>query len=67
MDPRPENARAEFYLVRIAIKDDLHEKLKGKPLQPGMPVDVIFKSGERSFMSYLLKPLTDQLSKSFLN
>jgi len=66
-DPRPENARAEFYLVRIAIKDDLHEKLKGKPLQPGMPVDVIFKSGERSFMSYLLKPLTDQLSKSFLN
>ena len=66
-DPRPENNRAEFYLVRIAIKDDLLVKLKGKPLQPGMPVDVIFKSGERSFMSYLLKPLTDQLSKSFLN
>jgi protease secretion system membrane fusion protein len=66
-DLHPENMRSEFYLVRIAIKDDLAAKLEGKPLQPGMPVDVIFKSGERSFTSYLLKPLTDQLSKSFLN
>jgi protease secretion system membrane fusion protein len=66
-DPHPENMRSEFYLVRIAIKDDLETKLEGKPLQPGMPVDVIFKSGERSFTSYMLKPLTDQLAKSFLN
>jgi protease secretion system membrane fusion protein len=62
-----ENARADYYLVRIAIKDDLEEKLPGKTLQPGMPVDVVFKGGERTFMTYLFKPLTDQLSKSFLN
>ena len=66
-DIRPENSRSEFYLVRIAIRDDLATKLEGKQLQPGMPVDVIFKSGERSFLSYLLKPLTDNLSKSFLD
>jgi len=30
-----------------------------------MPVDVIFKSGERTFLSYLLKPLTDKLAKAF--
>ena len=59
--------RAEYYLVRIAIKDDLAEKLPGKTLQPGMPVDVVFKGGERSFLAYLFKPLTDQLAKSFLN
>ncbi|MEY4676953.1 MAG: Type secretion system rane fusion protein PrsE [Pseudomonadota bacterium] len=59
--------RAEYYLVRIAIKDDLAEKLPGKTLQPGMPVDVVFKGGERSFLTYLFKPLTDQLAKSFLN
>ena len=59
--------RAEYYLVRIAIQDDLAEKLPGKTLQPGMPVDVVFKGGERSFLTYLFKPLTDQLAKSFLN
>jgi len=34
-------------------------------IQPGMPVDVVIKSGERSFMSYLLKPLTDKLAVAF--
>lgn len=59
--------RAEYYLVRLEITDDLNAKLPGKTLHPGMPVDVIFKGGERSFMSYLLKPLSDQLARSFLN
>jgi protease secretion system membrane fusion protein len=30
-----------------------------------MPVDVIIKTGERTFMSYLLKPLTDKLARAF--
>jgi protease secretion system membrane fusion protein len=67
VESRPDSMRADFYLVRIAIRDDVGAKLQGKPLQPGMPVDVIFKSGERPFLSYLLKPLSDELSKSFLN
>lgn len=62
-----EAGRADYYLVRIAIRDDLSQKLPHKTLQPGMPVDVVFKGGERTFMTYLFKPLTDQLSKSFLN
>ena len=67
VESRPDSMRADFYLVRIAIRDDVGAKLQGKALQPGMPVDVIFKSGERPFLSYLLKPLSDELSKSFLN
>jgi protease secretion system membrane fusion protein len=34
-------------------------------VQPGMPVDVIIKTGERTFMSYFLKPLLDKLARSF--
>jgi len=34
-------------------------------IQPGMPVDVVVKSGERSFMSYWLKPLTDKMAVAF--
>jgi protease secretion system membrane fusion protein len=34
-------------------------------VQPGMPVDVVIKTGERTFLSYLFKPLSDRLAKSF--
>jgi protease secretion system membrane fusion protein len=30
-----------------------------------MPVDVVIKAGERTFMSYLLKPLSDKLARAF--
>jgi hypothetical protein len=30
-----------------------------------MPVEVIIKRGERTFMTYLLKPLADRLAISF--
>jgi protease secretion system membrane fusion protein len=39
--------------------------LAGLKVQPGMSVDVIVKSGERSFMSYLLKPLSDKTARAF--
>ncbi len=34
-------------------------------LQPGMPVEVMVKTGERSFLSLLTKPLTDRFAKAF--
>jgi len=30
-----------------------------------MPVDVIMKTGERTFLSLLIKPLTDKFAMSF--
>jgi protease secretion system membrane fusion protein len=40
-------------------------KLAGLKVQPGMPVDVIIKAGERTFMSLLLKPLSDKFANAF--
>jgi HlyD family type I secretion membrane fusion protein len=34
-------------------------------LLPGMPVDASLKTGQRSVLSYLVKPLTDSLSRTF--
>jgi protease secretion system membrane fusion protein len=34
-------------------------------IQPGMPVEVIVKTGERTFANYILKPLTDRFARSF--
>lgn len=58
---RPE----EFYLAEIEITAPGRELMRGLTVQPGMPVDVIIKTGERSFMSYLLKPLTDRFARAF--
>ncbi|UIJ73904.1 HlyD family type I secretion periplasmic adaptor subunit [Aurantimonas sp. HBX-1] len=53
-----------FYLSTIAITDEdrgLGEHL----LVPGMPVEVFFKTGDRSALSYLVKPFSDQMMRSF--
>ena len=67
-DLQPANGQeGEHYLAQIEASAEGLALLGGLQVQPGMPVEVIFKAGERSFMSYLLKPLTDRLAKAFLN
>jgi HlyD family secretion protein len=34
-------------------------------LVPGMPVEAFVKTGERTVMSYLMKPLSDQVNRAF--
>lgn len=64
-DLKDETAPAEFYLAQVEITQEGLRKLDRLQIQPGMPVDVIIKTGERTFMSYFLKPLTDKLARSF--
>lgn len=54
-----------FYTARIRIADDEKGHLKGLRLVPGMPVESYTQIGERSVLSYLVKPLTDQLAKAW--
>jgi len=57
--------QAEYYLAQIQTTEQGFQLLGDKVIQPGMPVDVVIKTGERSFMSYLIKPLSDRFAKSF--
>jgi HlyD family secretion protein len=34
-------------------------------LVPGMPVEAFVKTGERTVISYLMKPLSDQINRAF--
>ncbi len=54
----------DFYLGTVEITSDL-APLGDKTLIPGMPVDVLLVTGERSALSYLVKPFTDQMAKAF--
>lgn len=67
VDPTSTRPEAEYYLARIETTDEGQRMLGENKIQPGMPVEVIVKSGERTFLSYVLKPLTDTFSRSFLN
>jgi protease secretion system membrane fusion protein len=40
------------------------QTLGARRLQPGMPAEVIVKTGERSLLTYLLSPLTRRVAAS---
>ena len=53
-----------YYLARVQVTPEGIKHLGKRQLQPGMPVEVIFKTGERSMLTYLLHPLTKRLAAS---
>lgn len=55
----------DYYLAQVEPTPAGMAALGKLRLQPGMPADVIIKSGERSFISYLLKPLSDKFARAF--
>lgn len=55
---------AGYYLARVGVTADGYKRLGNRQLQPGMPVEVVFLTGERSMLTYLLNPLTKRLAAS---
>ena len=55
---------ASYYLARIEVTAEGLKRLGKRQLQPGMPVEVVFKTGERSLLTYLLHPLTKRIAAS---
>lgn len=58
-------APAEYYLAKIETTDEGIQLLGDREIQAGMPVDVIIKTGERTFMNYVLKPISDRFAIAF--
>ncbi len=56
---------ASFYTVRIAPPSSELARLNGLKLLPGMPVESFIQTGERTVISYLTKPLADQITKAW--
>ena len=54
-----------YYLVRVRIPEIELARLDGLSLLPGMPAEVFINTGQRSALSYLVKPLTDSLAHVF--
>ena len=63
--PPKDGQQSEYYIAHIETTPLGREMLGELKVQPGMPVDVVVKRGERSFVSYLVKPITDKMARAF--
>ena len=54
-----------YYRTEVALDDGQTERLNGQTLLPGMPVETLIKTDERTPLSYLVKPMTDYFNRAF--
>jgi HlyD family secretion protein len=54
-----------YFTVRIALAAEEIARLGDVKLVPGMPVEAFVQTGDRTVISYLMKPLRDQAMKAF--
>jgi HlyD family secretion protein len=54
-----------YYTIRVSMSPEEIARLGEAKLIPGMPVEAFVQTGDRTMMSYLMKPLHDQLMRAF--
>ena len=54
------------YLVRVTLPASEVAKLETLKLVPGMPAEVFVQTGERTALEYLMKPLREQIARTFI-
>jgi HlyD family secretion protein len=54
-----------YYTLRISLPAEQLERLGDVKLLPGMPVEAFVQTGDRTMLSYLMKPLRDQFVRAF--
>lgn len=59
-----QNNPVGYYLARLVVSAEELKKLGTVTVRPGMPVEVILKTGDRTFFQYLVKPLKDRMATS---
>ena len=53
------------YAIRVNIPAYELDRLEGKELRPGMPLEIYLTTDERTALSYLVKPFSDQVARAF--
>jgi HlyD family secretion protein len=54
-----------YYTIRVSMPPEEVARLGEVKMIPGMPVEAFVQTGERTLLSYLIKPLSDQLMRAF--
>jgi membrane fusion protein, epimerase transport system len=63
-----QSGETAYYLARVAVSPNGLEALRAANLElvPGMPAEVLIKTGARTLVQYLMKPLTDTFTRALL-
>jgi len=62
---RPQDRSPPFFGARLRLSQEEIKRLGHVELKPGMPAEAFIRTHERSPISYLLQPLTDQIARTF--
>ncbi|MDH5530847.1 MAG: HlyD family type I secretion periplasmic adaptor subunit, partial [Paracoccaceae bacterium] len=60
-----ERSKASYYRAEVVLDPGEIEKLGNLVLVPGMPVEVFIRTGDRTPLAYLLRPLADYFNRAF--
>ncbi|WP_170789948.1 HlyD family type I secretion periplasmic adaptor subunit [Ruegeria lacuscaerulensis] len=60
-----DNTGLTFYRAEVVPNEGQLGRLNGQELLPGMPVETMIKTDERTPLSYLVKPLSDYFNRAF--
>jgi epimerase transport system membrane fusion protein len=55
-----------YYLARMEVSEEGKENLGSLILVPGMPAEVLIKTGERTFFDYLIQPARNAFARSLI-
>ncbi len=61
---QPQQAQA-YYMVRLSLPEREVARLGDLRLVPGMPAEAFIRTSERTPLQYLLKPLREQITRTF--
>lgn len=62
---RDEHTGESFYRIKVRLDTGGAAPASRLALKPGMPAEVFIETGNRSILSYLIKPLMDQIRHAF--
>jgi HlyD family secretion protein len=63
---KDQQTNAPYFTVRIILPDDERRRLAGQQLVPGMPAEVFMQTGSRTMVSYMFKPIAEQMRRAFV-
>ncbi|QXI44714.1 HlyD family type I secretion periplasmic adaptor subunit [Pseudomonas wayambapalatensis] len=55
-----ERSGQPYYVLRSTVSEEALARLQGLAIRPGMPAELFVRTGERSLLNYLFKPLLDR-------
>ncbi|MEO0913310.1 MAG: HlyD family type I secretion periplasmic adaptor subunit, partial [Pseudomonadota bacterium] len=55
----------EIYIARVSVTPEEMGRVINFSPTPGMPVEIMIQTAERTFVQYLTKPITDSMTRAF--